>query len=291
LTLQFFKLLESRKLRNPVVVVTKKLIPDHFIDNILSLEHVRPIFFLSYSALPGSVEKGVNPEENRINFQKLSDHGLPVIHYWRPLLEVNGTIKVLQEVLDYVVQYAIASVYVGIKLNPHLIPIYNENPYLKVPEDLSEYYGDYIPPGVEGRLRALARERYPNYPLYMHTSCAVSLALSIPDYNATVYRDRICKGSECPPWKRKICDNARSIPSREQIKALLDRVDIHYDYQVNGDAVYLSGDLDQEQFAFLLHQLNYPLIATDIRYNRVLRGSIFKRDERNTLTGGIPGNE
>jgi DNA repair photolyase len=278
MTLQFFKILESHKLKNPVAVVTKKLIPDYFIDEIQSLQFVRPIFCLSYSGLPKTIEKRVNPEENRKNFQMLSKHGLSVVHFWRPLLEINGTFKTLQEVLDYVVQYAIASVYIGIKLNPHLMTIYKKNPNLRVPEFLSEYYGDYIPEGVEERLRMHAKRNYPHYPLYMHTSCAISLAISIPDYNATVYTDPICKASECPSWKRNICERARAIPSQNIVRNLLDRIGLNLNFKIANNAIYILGEVKQDDYTFLLHQLNYPLIVRKMRFTRVLRGSIFRRD-------------
>ena len=290
MTLQFFKILESHKLKNPVAVVTKKLIPDYFIDEIISLQYVRPIFCLSYSGLPKTIEKGVNPEENRKNFQMLSKHRLHVIHFWRPLLEINGTFEILQEVLDYVAQYAIASVYIGIKLNPHLMPLYNKSPYLKVPESLSEYYGDYIPEGVEERLRTLAEKKYPNYPLYMHTSCAVSLALSIPDYNGTIYRDPICKTSECPPWKRNICESDQAIPSQEKVRDLLDRIGLNFNFKITNSAIYILGEVNQYDYNFLLNQLNYPLIVRNVRYNRVLRGSIFRRDAAKILIRGMSEN-
>lgn len=49
-----------------------------------------------------------------------------------------------------------------------------------IPQSLAKSYGDYIPEGVEERFRSLASVKYPHYPLYKHTSCAVSLALYIP---------------------------------------------------------------------------------------------------------------
>lgn len=291
LALEFFDALESQKLRNPLVIVTKKTIPDYFIQKMLSLRYIRPVFFLSYSALPRDIEKGVNPEENRKNFQTLFDNKLRVVHFWRPLLEINGTAAILEEVLDFVVRYSLASVYIGIKLNPHLIPIYDKNRLLNGASGLSEIYGDYIPPGVEKRLRTLAERKYPDYPLYLHTSCAVSLALSIPDYNATVYRDSICKNSECPSWKREICRDARYVPSEDKVASLLSKIGLNCDYKITNDAVYLLCDVNQDDYNFLLHQLNYPLSVKGIGYNRILRGSIFRRHSDNLSFIGDNENE
>jgi DNA repair photolyase len=280
--LEFLRALETRKLKNPVALITKKLIPENFVQEISRLEYVRPIFFLSYSGLPPEVEKGVNPAENQVNFQLLSKYRLRVIHFWRPLLKVNGTDKILREVLDFVAQYAMASVYTGLRLNPQLNAIYQENSFLKVPQNLAGQYGEYIPPDVEKRLRILAKQKYPDYPLYKHSSCAVSLALSMPDYTGTVYIDSICKGSECPAWKRKVCERSRGIPSEEVVRRLFKRIKRDCEFRFVENAIEIYSEINQEDYAFLLHQLNYPLIARNLQHNLVLRGSILRRAKNET---------
>lgn len=274
-TVSFLKALDANRLRNCVAVVTKQLIPTDVLDKVCSLTYVRPIFCLSYSGLPERIEPGVRVEDTRRNFHNLWQRGLSIIHLWRPLVEVNGTWRALEAVLDHVVPYSSSSVYLGLQLNPRLIELYRRDPFLQVPSGLARQYGQYVPNGVEGRLRDIAERKYPDYPLYQHTSCAVSLCLSVPDYNATVYTDRICKASTCPAWKRTICENARAVPAPETIKSSLRRIGRDVDFRLTGDAVEILGRIDQEDYVFLLHQLNYPLVARDMEYSRLVRGSIF----------------
>jgi DNA repair photolyase len=276
-TLKFFEALEQRGFNNPLVVVTKKRIPRHFLDRACQLKYVRPIFILSYSGLPKSIERGVNPKENQENFKTLSQLGLCVTHFWRPLIAENGSVEILEEVLELVAQYAMASVYTGLKLNPHFYFTYAKNSHLRLPEELDGQYGDYIPEGVEERLRTLASAKYPNYPMYMHTSCAVSYVLSIPDYTATLYHP-VCKASNCPMWKRRICEGARSSPTRQQTQTLLSHLGLENSFTISDHVIEISGEINQEDYAFLLHCLNYPLKA-QVKHTRNLWGSIFKQSQ------------
>ncbi len=285
-TLRFFEALEQHELENPVVVVTKKRIPRSFSESVVQFKHLRPIFCLSYSGLPGSIERGVNPKENQDNFMMLSDLGLRVIHFWRPMIAINGSTEVLEKVLDFVARYSMASVYIGLKVNPQLTLDYAQNQYLRLPEELDVKSGDYLPRGAEERLRTLAAEKHPDYPLYKHSSCAVSYALSIPDYNGTVYHDPICKGSNCPAWKRKICEDARDRPTSQKVQDLFSRLGLRQSFAITEHAVEISGEISQEEFAFLLHRLNYPLRA-NVRHTRNLWGSIFRSSATNYHKDGI----
>lgn len=290
-TLEFVNALDAQKLTNPVVLTTKVSIPDRFINEVSRLRYTRLVFCLSYSGLSELLEVGVDPQDNLNNFRKLSQRGLRVIHLFRPLLEVNGTQAVMGQVLDRASPYACATVYNGLNLNPALRPVYNKAPALRVPGSERSEYGEYLPRGVERRLKGLVARCYPRYPLYKHTSCAVSLALSAPDYNATVYTKSICLTSRCPDWKRRLCQKAKTPPSRSEVGSLLERLALDCDFTINRSGVRILGELSQEDFVFLLHRLNYPLTAQGIKYTRVFRGSIFRTappqetgapDERNT---------
>jgi hypothetical protein len=249
------------------------------LDEISRFKNIKPIFCLSYSGLPSSIEKGFNPQDSRENFKNLSRNNFYVIHFWRPLMEVNGTQQVLESILDYVVQYSSASVYIGLKLTPNLYHIYKENLNSYIPHNLVGSYNDYIPNGVEERLRTITSSRYPGYPLYKHTSCAVSLNLEIPDYNATMYRDKICKESRCPDTQRLRCEKARKLPDRETVRQCLRDIGLNCSFKIDKNSIELSERISQEDFAFLLHKLKYPINNKKINFTRNLWGSIFREDK------------
>jgi hypothetical protein len=277
-TIAFFEALEQRKLNNPLVVSTKKLITPEFLERANSFKHVKPVFCLSYSGLPEKIQKGVNPRDNEKNFEAISQMRLPLIHFWRPLIAENGSFKVLKMVLNIVGKYAMASAYLGLRNSPDLHTMYASNEYLRLPDQLYGQYGDSIPTGIEERLKTLVKAKFPDYPVYKHTSCAISYVLSIPEYNATNYNDLICKSSNCPSWKRRACEMARTAPSKDRIRFLLERIGLENAFTLHEQEVEIVGEINQEEYAFLLHHLRYPLRA-HVRHSCNLWGSIYSSSE------------
>lgn len=283
-TLGFLKELEGRQLRNTVVFVTKKMIPISFMSESNKCEYIKVLFCLSYSGLPNNIERGVNTNEVRMNFLNLSKNKLNVIHFWRPILRRNGTPEKVKQMLDFVTQHSIASVFIGLKLHPNLIATYKAFGFLDVPENVYNCYGDYIPSEVENLIRSTAAINYPDYPLYRHTSCAVSLSLSIADYNATVYRKEICNNSNCPTYHRRKCEKASRVPHETKVANLLNRIGVKPDFAIHDSYIQIYSKITQEDYAFLLHQINFPISAKNMVFNRLLHGSIFRKGDNNYVT-------
>lgn len=271
--LEIARELDQRGYRNSLTFITKKLIPENALKELTSLRHIKPIFFLSYSGLPPTVEKGVNAEETRSNFQSLAAYGLPVIHYWRPLLKINGSPDRVEAMLDFVTDFARASVYMGLRYSPALQELFASDDHLHLPELDGIPYGNYIAPGVEAKMRQIAAEKYPHYPLYTHSSCALSFALGKPDYTATVY-DRVCTSSTCANKQRGICSQARRIPNALQVQTLLDHLGVAFPFRITEKCIEVDGELSQQDFCFLLHNLNYP-VQVKVSFTRMWRGDIF----------------
>ncbi len=271
---EFIDHLEARALTNPLVVVTKKHVPEGVIQWATQLRSVRLILCVSYSGLDATVEKGVVSWEAQDNFRRLREAGRPAIHFWRPLTHESGAASVIERVLDVVGSTAEASVYIGLKTSPGMMQVYRENGRL-IPSGVEVPAGDYIPPGVEERLRELAGRRYPGYPLYKHTSCAVSLVLGVPDYNATVFRP-VCAESACPSWKRAVCERARRRPTAAEVRETLGALRRDIQFEIVDGAVELEGTVSQEEYSFLLHALGVPVRARVARTRNVW-GSVFRQ--------------
>ncbi len=266
----FLRLLDGHKLRNPLVFITKRPVSDAFLQIACSVTSLRVVFFVSYSRLPSTIERGVSREQIETNFRKLADAALPVIHYWRPLMWENSDADTLEAVLDTVAPHALASVWLGLRLSPALNRLYASRFDLTNPLPL---HGDYVPDGMATRLRNLLAQKYPNYPLYKHASCALTLALGEPDFNATMHNENICGMSNCPDWKRQLCKNAKHPPSEDRVKQILDDMDIPLRFRLSPEAVCLDGEISQDQYCALLHRLKFPLRAGRVHYNQLMRGT------------------
>ena len=273
------KKLDQLGYTNPLIFITKQLIPLETIIEFKRIQHVRLIFILSYSGLPASIEKGVNPQNNRENFRQLAEHNLSSIHYWRPLIPLNGTDEKLNEILDFVVQYASSSIYIGLRFNPALNELYKNNEILRFPSTHQNLNDEYILPQIEQRLREIATKKYPEYPLYKHTSCAISNLLNQPDYNATLYNKQVCIiNSRCPSGQRAICQNAKSVPTEEKVQLLIDKLERPLDFHIDENYIEIQGMISQQDFSFLMHNLNYPIKA-NIEFTRIWRGSILHTND------------
>ena len=276
-TVAFLRCLADREFRNPVVLTTKKLITKRILDDIRGIieeGYVRPVFCLSYSGLPKDIEKKVNPKETEENFKLLKQYEIPCFHAWRPITRLNGTKKVLRRVLKLVSKYAHASVYIGLKMTPHLFDVYTRGVGDLLPSgEEGGYNDDLLPDEIDERIQCLAKEEFPDHPLYLHTSCALSNVLQRPDYNGTAYHPSVCKKSNCPKYQRRLCQAAKSPPTDEELTGHLTKLDVPLDFTKRKDRVEIDHVLDQEECAYLTHRIRFPVRAP-IRQSRNLWGSI-----------------
>lgn len=274
-TLAFLGELEARGIDNPIAIPTKSPVTQEVADQIRSLRHPRVLVYLSYSGLPDTLERGVERSCIERSFKVLSATGIPTIHFWRPLVPLNTSDKEIRDRLRYVSGYANASVAVGLKYTPELRRAFAEDPRLRVEGNNLKEYGEWLPSHVEERLWRIARGEFPGYPIFRHTSCSVSYVLGVPDYNATVYRPDVCRKSTCPDFQRRICERAARKPSAGDVALLLDRLGLDVPFTIHDYEIAIDAELTQQDYVFLLHNLNYPIRA-NVRFTEVWRGSIFR---------------
>ena len=234
---QYVALYNKRHIPNPLVIITKKEIPDHMISLFKDLEDNGSafIFFLSYSGIPSEIEKGIDQEGLRQNFRKLSEAGCQVIHYWRPFIPQNSSEEIMDQVLGFAVKYSKASIVTGLKLSLEMKKqfwFWEDIGELEV--ELSEVEGIW-PVGVREKLDKLMRQN-PEHSLGYASSCAIARILGIPDYNGFHDTD-ICRENSCPHSQRAICANffrGRKV-TREMVDSILAKLGL-------SDAEYLIGE-------------------------------------------------
>lgn len=273
--LEFLHRLDALSFKNPICLVTKSVIPGKAIAQIGRLRHLRVIIFLSLSGIPKEMEIGVRSRLLKDTFRQLSEARIPVIHFWRPLLPINGSKEQIREMLEFVSQYASSSVVIGLKYSPELRELYKSEPALRIPNDAKlAPYGEWLNPSVQHDLWEVLHD-FPEYPVYRHTSCAVSGVLGIPDYNATFHRPDICKGSQCPQSQRGICERGSLRPKKEHIADLMETLGLEIKFTLEKDSLVLHGPIGQEDYIFLLHNTRFPIDAS-VGFTNVWHGSIFE---------------
>lgn len=169
------------------------------------------IVYLSYSGLGPDIERGIDHKALRANFPRLSEHGIPVIHYWRPLIHANAAPETITYVLDWAARYSTCSVAVGLKVKrgsrqqmADLWPALSD-------ENLPLESADAVWPRETWDLLDTLPLRYPDHPIYQTNSCALAHVLQRPD-NHHVHTTPTCTANHCPASQRERCATSSPPP-------------------------------------------------------------------------------
>jgi hypothetical protein len=198
--------LADRQIPNPIVLITKCLIPDDTIDAVTTARRagLQMIVYVSYSGLGPNIERGIRHEGLKANFSRLGRAGVPVVHYWRPAFPESAAPPVMEAVLDWVTSYALCTVAAGLKVEvaamPRLAGIW---PELTAAPDVTAAEGVYPRPFWE--FIHDTRRRYPAYPLFHTNSCALAYVLRQPDSFGTFGSEVCMSRNYCLDAQRLRC--------------------------------------------------------------------------------------
>ena len=274
--LELLKEMSIYKINNPIILITKAPLSDNILSRIRTIKGINPIFFLSYSGLGQSHEPNFTDRQFRRNFSLVKQNEFPLVHYWRPLLPKNSSIEAVKEMLSFVSQIADASVFIGLKIHPELTRVITKEGVISVPQELVKQTGEWLSPEVIHRIYNEAKDICPEYPLYRHTSCALAYVLRRPNHTGTIYRKDICLPSHCPGSQRQVCKEAFQIPNKKEIARILSVLNREISFERYSNKILIKGDVNQEEFAFLLHNLNCPIEVNKIKMQNLYHGDIYK---------------
>lgn len=203
---ELLALLAERQIPNPVVLITKCLIPDDALDAVATARQagLRVIVYVSYSGLGREVERGIRHGELKTNFPRLTQAGVPVVHYWRPAFPESATTRTMRGVLDWVAAYARCTVVAGLKVeSAALSRLAALWPELGTTPGVTAAEGVYPRPFWE--FTHATRQYHPAYPVFHTNSCALAYVLSQPD-RFGVFGGRVCRvRNHCPQAQRHRC--------------------------------------------------------------------------------------
>lgn len=263
---QLISLYGNSEYRNPLIFITKRKIPDSFIE--LSKEIPQDvIFYVSYSGLAGTgLEPTVVEAHQRENFVRLHEYDVPVVHYWRPFTPLNSGDERLRDILSHVSQYASCSVVNGLRLNSgirdHVAEFWPE--LHQYDFDFSSL-GEVWPVGVRNSLHQIVHEEFSNYPVFFgNTPCSVSRSLHQPD-RAGLFGGRMCRESNCD--QRVLCHTHHTVPSlKETVEACAQMGILREQIIFHKDMIEISGNVNTQSLVYLRNNLRYPVISGVVEY-------------------------
>lgn len=118
---------------------------------------------------------------------------------------------------------------------------------------------EVMPAGLDARVIAAWRDSGITTPLFRKTSCGVSFAHQVADYNGRGVRE-LC--DICPQIQRTLCADQHRRPSPEEFEAVLGDLGYTSDHLIEDGHVWTHGLGEQRRYA-IQHTLGYQIWELD----------------------------
>lgn len=257
-TLAVLKNLDSRGLRNHVLVITRYRIMSDDCAQLSRLTSIRLTLLFTYSGID---EVRIEPYPSRVAAASLETasevpaRGYRTILYWRPLVPgLNDSDQHLANAVR-LSRHADATVFTGLFYRDQIAAYYQAN-------GLPEPYDDtarrkIVPEELEQRVLTAFRG---HGPLFRKTSCAVSYAHRLADYNGHVGIRELC--DICPASQLKRCERAHRTPTKRQLEQVAGDLPEAKGLQLvelTDRAAVVSGLPDEQPRYFIQHALGFQV--------------------------------
>ena len=222
---EMLDILAKNKISNPIILITKCLIPTEFVDYLSELikDGMNIVVYLSLSGLSKYYEPNINHADIKVNFCNLASKGTKIIYYYRPSIPENSDANKTASILDFVHEYTDISVITGLKLKSDFIDkidfwdVTNTNREECVnssgvwPKEAYNYfYKDY---------------KHPQY-VFQSNTCALAQKLGLP--NPQNCGTNECKNlNHCSEEQRARCLSCKK--NKKNLKERLDELLIKID--------------------------------------------------------------
>ncbi|MBB2500754.1 radical SAM protein [Amycolatopsis echigonensis] len=250
--------LDERELTNHVLVITRHQLKPYDIDRLNQLRHVKLTLLFTYSGID---DPKIEPYPSHVAAESLKLMSEPVrrryrtILYWRPLVPgLNDTDQHLSIAYE-LSRHADATVFTGLFYRDQIAAYYKAN---GIPEPYTDTARrKIVPETLERRvLDAFADSAA----LFRKTSCAVSYAHGLPDYNGHYGIRELC--DICPLPQRELCAGAQRVPATEDVHRCASVLPEARDLEVvdiSQRAVVVSGLETEQPRYFLQHALGFQV--------------------------------
>jgi hypothetical protein len=258
----------ARELTNHVLVITRHQLKADDIDRLNQLQHLKVTLLFTYSGIDN---RAVEPYPSHVAADSLKLMSAPKLRkyrtvlYWRPLVPgLNDTDEHLAAAHE-LSRHADATVFTGLFYRDQIAEYYKAN-------GIPEPYADtarrkIVPETLEHRvLDAFANSAT----LFRKTSCAVSYAHDMPDYNGHYGIRELC--DICPLSQLDRCASPHRVPTAEdihQIARVLPEADRIRVGTISERAAVVSGLAVEQPRYFLQHALGFQV--HDVRHPHIER--------------------
>jgi DNA repair photolyase len=271
--------LDERGLTNHILVITRHQMRPEDADRLNHLRHVKVTLLFTYSGID---DKRIEPYPSQVAAESLKLMSTPprrkyrTVLYWRPLVPgLNDSDEHVSRAFE-LGQHADATVFTGLFYRDEIAAYYKAH---GLPEPYDETARrKIVPETLEQRVLSVFSG---SAPLFRKTSCAVSYAHGLPDYNGHYGIQELC--NICPLSQVELCAGAHRVPTPAQLRQAAEALPEARGLEIvelSERAVMVSG-LDTEQPRYYLqHTLGFQVhdIAHPHRTRRHGRAEIGWKD-------------
>jgi DNA repair photolyase len=252
--------LDRRGLRNHLLLITRCPVTEGDCEQLATTRHIRPTLLFTYSGID---DQRIEPYPSKVAAASLkvaSEFGprrYRTVLYWRPLVPGLNDSPEHLALAARLSGTADATVFTGLFLREEIVAYYRAHG-LPLPYDETARR-KIMPEATEQRVLAAFRD-LDGGALFRKTSCAVSYAHGLPDYNGHVGIRDLC--DICPAAQFARCERAHQQPSPEQLAAAAGNLPELRQLQVmdiTPRAVVVGGLASEQPRYFLQHALGFQV--------------------------------
>ncbi len=226
-----------------------------------SLRYLRVTVLVTYSGLPDGEIEPLSHSITLKSIETIAQHKCrtKLILYWRPIVPGwNDDEETIHHVLSIAKQVD-AIGYTGLFYRPEQQKYFDQEG-IKIPYELT-HRRKILPAATEARILRLYNEIGCSTPLFRKTSCAVTFAHNLPDYNGHYGITELC--NICPQNQVQRCAAAYKKPSTAEINTLLNLYGYETDFEIDEHQILTAG-LDEQKRYHLQHTLSFQIWNRDL---------------------------
>ena len=266
-TFKLLDLMDEKGLTNIVTITTKGLLDENDAKKLDKYKNIKVVIIVTYNGISFKIQP-ISKEIQENTMKNISQcKNVFLLHQFRPILPgVNDTEEIIRKVLECAKKYCDASIFQGVRVNA----------YIKERLEKREYYYDgcYDTHKIKSKdvdeIFDTIREEDASYPIFDHTSCALSYLFEEPDYNMH-FNKRECS-KKCNNYS--LCHNL--IDNKlEDLDTLLNNIGINCKWNLIDNNLLIDGIISDEQKSYIKHILHLNVKSLG-RYNtyseRIMEG-------------------
>jgi len=252
--------LDKRGLRNHLLIITRYRVTDSDCEQLAAIRHLRLTLLFTFS---GIEDRRIEPYPSCVAAESLqiasqyAPRRYRTVLYWRPLVPgLNDSPEHLAQAAR-LSRSADATVFTGLFLREEIAAYYRAHD-LPLPYDVTARR-KIMPQAAEQRVLGVFRQ-HAGGPLFRKTSCAVSYAHGLPDYNGHVGIRELC--DICPLPQLALCGNAHRVPTPAKLAAVTSALPELGELQIMSitpRAMVVSGLSSEQPRYYLQHALGFQV--------------------------------